>query len=188
MTGRQKWILVLVLVVIVLLAAVAAYYATRPPPGPGCTVPTVSLSSEVRTPANVTFEVAGATVEAALDQYHTLLEVDNATSAEIDPLADNATDGPLAFADDEADGLLSVGDRFVVTPADAGYYALHLHVRACDRDNFLFSRPWWEAPAVEFVAAVEGATNVTVDVSSAAPVPGLASLRAIVFLNSANVG
>ena len=73
-------------------------------------------------------------VSEALDTglFGAFLETDSNETDRMDPLADGATAGNITFLDKDSDGLLTVGDVFVIGISSGHDYQFSLFWRATD--------------------------------------------------------
>jgi hypothetical protein len=91
---------------------------------------------------NVTYNVTVFFVSDALDigLYGAFLDTDSNETDRMDPLSDGATVGNVTFLDMDSDGLLTVGDVFVISVSSGHDYELSIFWRATS--DVLDTHPW----------------------------------------------
>ena len=170
---------VIAIVVVVLLAAVFGGLFGAPPRE----TPVVELAAPWAVSPAVFVNVSTVDGPFPLSQFAAALVVDGTEVAELDPLADNATDGTFGFRDVDADGDLSPSDVFATAPGSVGNHTLRLFFD----DTEIASATWLEIPSIALGVPVVGA-DVRVDVAGAEDVRPLSEYAATLTRNGTAIG
>lgn len=90
------------------------------------------------TACNITVDSVSEALDIGL--FGAFLETDSNETDRMDPLADGATAGNVTFLDKDSDGLLTVGDVFVISVSSGHEYEFFLFWRATD--GVVATRSW----------------------------------------------
>jgi len=179
--GRRKWLLPVILGGIVVLAGMVAYLSLIQPSGSG--PPVVSLGYPLGGgPVAITVESVSS--PSPLASFTATLLREDETVGLLEPLADGATGGTLAFADTDHDGRLTAGDVFTAEPVEAGAYSLKLLYRGTQ----VAGQGWSGSALVAFAQEFVAVDHISVDVAGASPPTRLSEFGAVIARNGTEIG